>query len=118
MKDADRCRNFFAMGLVFWLYERPLEPTLRYIDQKFGRRPEVAMANTAALKAGYHYGDTVEAIATRFHVNPAPLPSGTYRNIIGNVALAWGLLAAAELSGKRHLLGANTITPQLTYPAS
>jgi 2-oxoglutarate ferredoxin oxidoreductase subunit alpha len=111
MKDADRCRNFFAMGLVFWLYERPLEPTLRYIDQKFGRRPEVAMANTAALKAGYHYGDTVEAIATRFHVNPAPLPSGTYRNIIGNVALAWGLLAAAKLSGKRLFLGAYPITP-------
>jgi 2-oxoglutarate ferredoxin oxidoreductase subunit alpha len=111
MKDADRCRNFFAMGLVFWLYERPLEPTLRYIDQKFGRRPKVALANTAALKAGYHYGDTVEAIATRFHVNPAPLPSGTYRNIIGNVALAWGLLAAAELSGKRLFLGAYPITP-------
>ena len=82
-KEADRCRNFFAMGLVFWLYDRSLEPTLRFIDEKFGKRPEVAEANTAALKAGYNYGETVEAINTQYHVAKAKLPPGTYRNIDG-----------------------------------
>ena len=72
-KENDRCRNFFAMGLVFWLYDRPLEPTLRYIDDKFGKKPEIAEANTAALKAGYHYGETAEAITTQFHVPKAKL---------------------------------------------
>ncbi len=111
-KEADRCRNFFAMGLVFWLYDRSLEPTLRFIEQKFGTHlPQVAQANTRALKAGYHYGETVEAINTQFHVNPAELGPGTYRNIAGNLALAWGLLAAARMSDKRLFLGAYPITP-------
>jgi 2-oxoglutarate ferredoxin oxidoreductase subunit alpha len=110
-KGADMCRNFFAMGLVFWLYDRPLDPTLRYIDDKFGKKPEVAQANTAALKAGYHYGETVEAISTQYHVAKAKLPPGTYYSIMGNQALAWGLLAAARLSGKRLFLGAYPITP-------
>jgi 2-oxoglutarate/2-oxoacid ferredoxin oxidoreductase subunit alpha len=110
-KDADRCRNFFAMGLVFWLYDRPLEPTLRYIEEKFGKRPEVAQANTAALKAGYHYGETVEAINTQYHVPKAKLPPGTYSSVMGNTALAWGMMAAARQSGKRLFLGAYPITP-------
>ena len=110
-KEADRCRNFFAMGLVFWLYDRSLEPTLRFIEQKFGKRPEVANANIAALKAGFHYGETVEAINTQYHVGPAKLKPGTYRNIVGNTALAWGLLTAAQQSGKRLFLGAYPITP-------
>ncbi|MCH8841249.1 MAG: 2-oxoacid:acceptor oxidoreductase family protein, partial [Planctomycetes bacterium] len=110
-KEADRCRNFFAMGLVFWLYDRSLDPTLRFIEQKFGKRPEMASANVAALKAGYHYGETVEAINTQYHVGPAKLKPGTYRNIVGNTALAWGLLAAAQQSGKRLFLGAYPITP-------
>ncbi|MCA9161309.1 MAG: 2-oxoacid:acceptor oxidoreductase family protein, partial [Planctomycetales bacterium] len=100
-KEADRCRNFFAMGLVFWLYDRPLEPTLKFIEDKFGKRPEVAQANVAALKAGYNYGETVEAISTQYHVEPARLPAGTYRNITGNLALALGLITAAQQSGKR-----------------
>jgi 2-oxoglutarate ferredoxin oxidoreductase subunit alpha len=111
VKDADRCRNFFAMGLVFWLYGRPLEPTLRFIDAKFGKRPEVAQANVAALKAGYHYGETVEAIHTQYHVAKAKLPPGTYSSVMGNTALAWGLIAAARMSGKRLFLGAYPITP-------
>jgi 2-oxoglutarate ferredoxin oxidoreductase subunit alpha len=110
-KDADRCRNFFAMGLVFWLYDRPLDPTLRYIEDKFGKKPEVAQANTAALKAGYHYGETVEAISTQYHVAKAKLPPGTYYSIMGNQAMAWGLLTAARQSGKRLFLGAYPITP-------
>jgi len=110
-KEADRCRNFFATGLVFWLYDRKLDPTLRYIDQKFGKRPEIAEANRRALKAGFHYGETVEAIPTQYHVDPAALPPGTYRNVMGNTAMAWGLIAAARRSHKRLFLGAYPITP-------
>jgi 2-oxoglutarate ferredoxin oxidoreductase subunit alpha len=110
-KEKDRCRNFFAMGLVFWLYDRPLDPTLRYIEEKFGKKPQIASANTAALKAGYHYGETVEAISTQFHVPKAKLPPGKYTSIMGNTALAYGLIAAARLSGKRLFLGAYPITP-------
>ena len=111
-KEADRCRNFFAMGLVFWLYDRPLEPTLRFIEEKFGTKvPQVAQANTQALKKGFHYGETVEAINTQYHVEAAKLPAGTYRNIAGYTALAWGLVAAAQMSEKRLFLGAYPITP-------
>jgi 2-oxoglutarate ferredoxin oxidoreductase subunit alpha len=110
-KEGGLCRNFFAMGLVFWLYDRSLEPTLRFIQQKFGKKPEVAQANTAALKAGYHYGETVEAISTQFHVPKAKLPPGKYTSIMGNTAIAYGLMAAARLSGQRLFLGAYPITP-------
>ncbi len=110
-KEADRCRNFFAMGLVFWLYDRSLEPTERFILEKFGRRPAVAEANQNALRAGYNYGITTEAIARRFAVGPADLPPGRYRNITGNLALAWGLMAAAQRSGCRLFYGTYPITP-------
>jgi 2-oxoglutarate ferredoxin oxidoreductase subunit alpha len=110
-KDGDKCRNFFAMGLVFWLYDRSLEPTLRFINEKFGKRPEVVQANTAALKAGYHYGDTVEAVNTQYHVAKAKLTPGTYSSMMGNTLLSWGLIAAARQSGKRLFLGAYPITP-------
>ncbi|MBN1853893.1 MAG: 2-oxoacid:acceptor oxidoreductase subunit alpha [Pirellulales bacterium] len=110
-KQADRCRNFFAMGLVYWLYDRSLEPTLNHIELQFGRHPEIAQANTRALKAGYHYGETIEAITTQYHVEKANLQAGTYRNIMGNTALALGLIAAAQRSGKRLFLGAYPITP-------
>jgi 2-oxoglutarate ferredoxin oxidoreductase subunit alpha len=110
-KEKDRCRNFFAMGLVFWLYDRPLDATLKYIDDKFGKKPEIAQANTAALKAGYHYGETVEAINTQYHVPKAKLTPGKYTSIVGNTALAYGLMTAARLSNKRLFLGAYPITP-------
>lgn len=110
-KEADRCRNFFAMGLVFWLYDRSLEPTERFIREKFGRRPAIAEANENALRAGYNYGITTEAIARRFAVGPADLPPGRYRNITGNLALAWGLMAAAQRSGCRLFYGTYPITP-------
>jgi 2-oxoglutarate ferredoxin oxidoreductase subunit alpha len=99
------------MGLVFWLYDRPLEPTLKYIDEKFGKKPEIAQANTAALKAGYHYGETVEAINTQYHVPKAKLAPGKYTSIVGNTALAYGLMTAARMSDKRLFLGAYPITP-------
>jgi 2-oxoglutarate ferredoxin oxidoreductase subunit alpha len=110
-KEADMCRNFFAMGLVFWLYDRSLEPTLRFIEEKFGKRPEVAQANTATLKAGYNYGETVEGIAVQYQVPPARLTPGKYRSMMGNLATAYGLVTAAQLSKKRLFLGAYPITP-------
>ena len=110
-KEADRCRNFFAMGLVFWLYDRSLDPTLRFIEEKFGKKAEVAEANRRALTAGFNYGETVEAINTQYQVGKAELAPGTYRNVMGNTALAWGLIAAARLSGRRLFLGAYPITP-------
>jgi 2-oxoglutarate ferredoxin oxidoreductase subunit alpha len=110
-KEADLCRNFFAMGLVFWLYDRSLEPTLRFIESKFGKKPEIAAANIATLKAGSNYGETVEGIAVQYQVPPARLTPGKYRSIHGNLALAYGLVTAARLSGKRLFLGAYPITP-------
>lgn len=110
-KEADRCRNFYAMGLVFWLYDRPLEPTLRYIVEKFGRRPDVAEANRRALEAGYNYGETTEAFHSRYRVDPAGLPPGQYTNITGNQALSWGLMAASKLSGCALFYSTYPITP-------
>jgi len=111
VKEADRCRNFYAMGLAFWLYDRPLDTTLRYIDAKFGKRPDVAEANRRALHAGFNYGETVEAFASQFRVNPAKLPAGKYRNITGNEATAWGLLAASKRSHTDIFYGTYPITP-------
>jgi 2-oxoglutarate ferredoxin oxidoreductase subunit alpha len=110
-KEADRCKNFFAMGLVFWLYDRPLETTLRYIDDKFGKMPDIAEANRRALMAGYNYGETTEAFTAHYVVPKAKLPPGTYRSITGNQALAWGLIAAAQRSGCELFLGSYPITP-------
>ncbi len=111
-KDVDRCRNFFAMGLVYWLYGRSLDPTLRFIDKKFGKKlPSVAEANSRALKAGRNYGETTDAFISSFRVDRAKLPAGTYRNMMGNQLLAWGCVAAARLSGKELFLGSYPITP-------
>ena len=110
-KFSDRCKNFFAMGLVFWLYGRDVEPTLRFIEAKFGKKPDVAEANRLALKSGWNYGETTEAFASTYQVPAAKLPAGTYRNVMGNQALAWGLIAAAKLSGKELFLGSYPITP-------
>ena len=110
-KEQDRCKNFFAMGLVFWLYNRPLEHTLRFIESKFARRPEVVAANEMALKAGWNFGETAEVFDISFQVEPAELTPGTYRNMMGNQLLAWGLMAAARLSEKELFLGSYPITP-------
>ncbi len=110
-KIADRCKNFFAMGLVYWLFGRSLEPTLRFINDKFGKKPEVAQANEAALRAGWAYGETTEAFGESYQVEAAELDPGTYRNIMGNQALAWGLIAASKLSGKDLFYGTYPITP-------
>ena len=110
-KIADRCKNFFAMGLVYWLFGRSLDPTLRFIEAKFGKKPEVASANEAALRAGWAYGETTEAFGESFQVEAAELTPGTYRNIMGNQALAWGLITASRLSDKELFYGTYPITP-------
>lgn len=110
-KESDRCRNFYAMGLIFWLYDRPLDPTLRFIQNQFGKRPEIAEANRRALHAGYNYGETTDAFASQFRVHKAKLPPGKYRNITGNQATALGLITAAKRSGKELFLGSYPITP-------
>jgi 2-oxoglutarate/2-oxoacid ferredoxin oxidoreductase subunit alpha len=110
-KESDRCRNFFAMGLVFWLYDRPLDPTLRYIEEKFAKSQQIAEANRRALYAGYNYGETTEAFGDHYAVPKAKLAPGKYRNITGNQALAWGLIAASQRSGCPLFLGSYPITP-------
>ena len=110
-KIADRCKNFFAMGMVYWLFGRSLDPTLRFIQDKFGKKPEVASANEAALRAGWAYGETTEAFGESYQVEAAQLAPGTYRNIIGNQALAWGLIAASKCSSKDLFYGSYPITP-------
>ncbi len=110
-KIAERCKNFFAMGLVYWLFGRDPSATLRFIRDKFGNKPDIAQANEKALWAGWNYGETTEAFASSYRVAAAKLPPGTYRNIMGNQAMALGLQAAAERSGKELFLGSYPITP-------
>ena len=106
-----RCKNFFALGLVYWLYSRPLEPTLRWIENKFSTNPAVADANTKALKAGYFFGETAELFPARYAVAPAKIPAGRYRRVSGNEAVALGLIAAAQRAGKTLVYGSYPITP-------
>ena len=110
-RDAERSKNFFALGLVSWLYQRPMEPTLDWIEKKFGKTPNVVQANNAAFKAGHAYGETTEAFAYTYEVKPAALEAGTYTNINGNTALSWGLVAAGKLSDLPVFLGSYPITP-------
>jgi len=110
-KIADRCKNFFAMGFVYWLYNRDLQPTLDFIQAKFGGMPDIAEANEKSLKAGFNYGETTEAAISTYQVDQATLPEGRYRNIMGNQALAIGCIAAAKLSDRDLFLGSYPITP-------
>jgi 2-oxoglutarate ferredoxin oxidoreductase subunit alpha len=110
-KEIDRCKNFFALGLVYWLYGRDMDPTIRFLNEKFATKPEIVEANTRALKAGWNYGETTDAFASTYKVDKAKLPAGTYKNISGNTAMAWGLMTAAQLSGKELFLGSYPITP-------
>jgi 2-oxoglutarate ferredoxin oxidoreductase subunit alpha len=111
VKFAERCKNFFAMGLIYWLYGRELDVTLRFNQEKFGDKPDIAQANERALRAGWYYGETTEAMGISYRVGPAKLEPGLYRNVMGNQAIAWGLMAAAKLSGKELFYGAYPITP-------
>ncbi|MER7003765.1 2-oxoacid:acceptor oxidoreductase subunit alpha [Dactylosporangium sp. NPDC000555] len=110
-KDAGRSKNMFALGLLSWMYSRPTEGTLNFIRQKFASRPAIAEANITAFKAGWNYGETTETFAVAYEIKPATLPAGTYRNISGNLALSYGLIAAARRAGLPMYLGAYPITP-------
>ena len=113
-KEANRCKNFWTLGLMYWIYNRPVEPTLRWLEQKFKKRPEVIAANSLALKAGHAYGETLEISYDRYEVPAAKVEKGRYRNIAGNTATAWGLIAAAQRSGLELVLGSYPITPAST----
>jgi 2-oxoglutarate ferredoxin oxidoreductase subunit alpha len=110
-KEAERAKNMFALGLLSWLYSRPTEGTERFLATKFAKKPDIAAANTAAFKAGYFFGETTEAFTVQYEVRPAPMRTGLYRNITGNVALAYGLIAAGQLSKLPLFLGTYPITP-------
>ncbi len=110
-KEVDRSKNMFALGLALWLYSRPLEPVVDWLQAKFGKKPEVMEANIHALRKGLHYGETTEDFAYRYEVSPAKLPKGTYRFIRGNQALALGLVAASDKSGLGLFYGSYPITP-------
>jgi 2-oxoglutarate ferredoxin oxidoreductase subunit alpha len=110
-KEKDRCKNFFALGLVYWLYGRDLAPTVRYVNEKFATKPDIIDANLMALRAGWNYGETTDAFVSSYKIDKAKLPPGTYKNIMGNTAMAYGLMTAAHLSGKDLFLGSYPITP-------
>jgi len=110
-KEAERAKNMFALGLMSWLYHRPTEATVAFLERKFATRPLIAKANVTAFKAGYNFGETTEVFAVSYEVKPATMRPGTYRNISGNLALSYGLIAASQLSGLPLFLGAYPITP-------
>jgi len=111
VKEKERCKNFFSLGLVSWIYTRPIEPTVAWITKRFAKNPAFVEANTRALKAGYHYGETAEIFTECYGIEPAEMPPGLYRSITGNRALAWGILAAAERTKLTVVYGAYPITP-------
>ena len=110
-KDAERAKNMFALGMLCWLYNRPVDGTLRFLESKFASRPEIMKANIAAFQAGWNYGETTEEFSVQYEVKPATLPPGLYRNITGNIALANGLVAGARMAKLPLFLGSYPITP-------
>ena len=110
-KDGQRAKNMFALGLLSWMYGRPVETSETFIREKFARKPDIAEANVLALKAGWNYGETTEAFGTTYEVAPAKLPSGEYRQISGNTALSYGIIAAGQLADIQVILGSYPITP-------
>jgi 2-oxoglutarate/2-oxoacid ferredoxin oxidoreductase subunit alpha len=110
-KEGERSKNMFTLGLLSWMYHRPTEGTIRFLERTFRRKPEIAAANIAAFRAGYNYGETTEAFAVSYEIKPAPMAPGRYRNISGNQALSLGLVAAGQRPGLPIFLGAYPITP-------
>jgi 2-oxoglutarate ferredoxin oxidoreductase subunit alpha len=110
-KDKDRSQNFFALGIVFWMFDRPMETTLEWVQKKFAKRPDIIEANTKAMQAGYFFGDTTRTFQQRYRVRPAQLTPGTYRKVTGNEAMAMGLVTAAHKMGKPLFYGTYPITP-------
>ncbi|OGU30400.1 MAG: 2-oxoglutarate ferredoxin oxidoreductase subunit alpha, partial [Ignavibacteria bacterium GWA2_55_11] len=110
-KIVDRSKNFFALGMMYWMYNRPLEPTIEWIKKKFSAKPDIMESNIRVLKAGWNYGETTEIFKVRYEVGPAKLTPGKYRNITGNQATAWGFIAAAKRAHLDLFLGSYPITP-------
>jgi 2-oxoglutarate ferredoxin oxidoreductase subunit alpha len=110
-KTAMRTKNMFALGMVYWLFDSKLKYTEEFIEEKFGKKPIVAEANSKVLRAGYYYAETIEALSPTYKISPAPIEKGVYRNINGNQATAWGFLAAAEKAGLKLFIGSYPITP-------
>ncbi|HEY5883311.1 MAG TPA: 2-oxoacid:acceptor oxidoreductase subunit alpha [Pyrinomonadaceae bacterium] len=110
-KEIDRCKNFFALGVLYWLYDRPMENTLNWINSKFGKNPELAKANEIALKTGYNFADTTEVFTTHYTIKKAQIAPGKYRKITGNEATAIGFVAASQLAGRPLFYGSYPITP-------
>ncbi len=110
-RDAERSKNFFALGLVSWMYTRPTTPTLEWIDERFAGNEKVRGANRASFLAGFNFGETTEAVGHRYEVKPASLPAGEYTSVTGNTALAWGIVAAGQLAKLPVTLGSYPITP-------
>ncbi len=111
VKEIDRSKNMFVLGYLYWMYNRSLDNSIKFLQEKFSKKPDILDANIKILKAGYAYGDTTETSLRRYIVNPAPMPPGTYRNIMGNQAAAIGLIAASEKSGLPLFYGSYPITP-------
>ena len=111
MKEKDRAKNMFVLGFLYWMYNREMDNTIQFIKDKFGKKPEIFESNIKALQAGYNYGDTTETFTTRYTVEKAKMEPGTYRSIMGNQALAYGLIAASQKSGLQLFLGSYPITP-------
>ncbi|MGN6130362.1 MAG: 2-oxoacid:acceptor oxidoreductase subunit alpha, partial [Nocardioidaceae bacterium] len=110
-KDAGRAKNMFALGLLSWMYGRPTEPTITFLERRFAKVADIRDANIAAFKAGWNFGETTEAFVVQYEIKPAPMSAGTYRNITGNLALAYGLVAGGTQSGLPVFLGSYPITP-------
>jgi 2-oxoglutarate ferredoxin oxidoreductase subunit alpha len=110
-KDAGRAKNMFALGLLSWMYGRPTEPTIEFLERRFAKAPDIRDANVTAFKAGWNFGETTEAFVVSYEIKPAPMSPGTYRNITGNLALAYGLIAGSTQSGLPLFLGSYPITP-------
>jgi 2-oxoglutarate ferredoxin oxidoreductase subunit alpha len=110
-RDAERSKNFFALGLVSWLYTRPVDPTIKWIEERFASKPQVAEANTRAFRAGFDFGETAELFESNYEIRPAAFEPGEYVQVTGNSALAWGLIAASRLAGLSIFLGSYPITP-------
>ncbi|PZR23233.1 MAG: 2-oxoglutarate ferredoxin oxidoreductase subunit alpha [Citrobacter freundii] len=111
MKEKDRAKNMFVLGFLYWMYGRDMENTTSFLKEKFGKKPEILDSNLKVLQAGFNYGDTTEAFATTYKVEKAKMPAGTYRSVMGNQSLAYGLIAASHVSGLPMFLGTYPITP-------
>src|SRR5437868_5301230 len=111
IKEKDRAKNMFVLGFLYWMYNRELETTMNFLKEKFGKKPEILESNLKALQAGFNFGDTTETFTTRYKVEKAKMDPGVYRSIMGNQALAYGLIAASQKSGLQLFLGSYPITP-------